>query len=245
MNLNVIAMSFFLVISNLCYPQEFKPNLSVITEFPKFPARPSSASFEMMTIEGKSDSTDRIFIQIYSDGQASVIANGSGKFFMHQGDGVFVSGNSKLLIDEKNNRIIIDGTQISNVMIVTKQQTKPVENMTYGERLKFPRPLSNANSELELQAACSSAANVFANLPNWYNKREQIDALNWSLCVDLSNKDDGMYLAHRSNWVKRLSKKEVQAFAAEYYSRCTRDYLVSFTLDSKYGKQCFRVTPSH
>lgn len=221
------------------------PNLSITTDLPKFPARPSSSSYEMMSIEAKTPRADRIFIQIFSDGQASVVAGGTASFFMHKGDGSFVSRNSKLSIDEKNNRIDLDGMLISNVVIAKKNRPKPVEQMTYGERLNFPSGLADARDEVELQAACASAATVFANKPNWYDKKEQLDAQDWSSCIDLSNKGDEKYLTYRSNWEKRLSTKQESEYTTFYYSRCTKDYAVTFSNDPRYGKQCFRVIPRH
>jgi len=204
---------------------ELLPNLSIITGLPKQPGRPSGVSYEMMSIEGKSDRTGRVMIQIFSDGQASVISNNTARFYMHTGNGIFVNGEKKIIVDEQNRSVRVDQSTISNVIILKKQREKPLEQMTYGEKFNFPGELQGAQNETDLKAACASAASGFGGKKDWANKAAQRDATFWSTCVDMSEVNNPNYRVSRSKWDGLL--KNTEAFTlAIYFDRCTRDYLL-------------------
>jgi hypothetical protein len=223
------------------------PNLSITTELPKSPGRPSSTAYEMVVIQSKvtiGKSNDSLLILIFSDGQASVGVNGRYDFFMHQGNGLFASGNSQLIVDEKNNRVSLNGNIFSSVMIVKRPPKKPLDQMTYAEKLQFPPIFSEAKDEIELQAACSSAAKVFSKKTSWYDKKELVGAEVWSYCIDESNKTNDVYLSYKSKWEARFSDDEARKFIDVYYGRCSRDYVIKAS-DDAYGRRCPNIIVRH
>ena len=205
---------------------EVLPNLSISTGSPKRPGRPSGAYYEMMSIEGKSDTLGRVYIQIFSDGQASVISNNKAQFFMHTGNGIFVNGEERVIVDERNRSVRVHQTTVSNVTILKKQREKPLEQTAYGEKFNFPGLLQKAQNETDLKAACASAASGFGRKTDWANKAALRDATFWSTCVDMSEVNNPDYRASRSKWDGLL--KTTEAFTlAIYFDRCTRDYILS------------------
>jgi hypothetical protein len=117
--------------------ENISPNLSITTDTPTFPDKPSYLSYEMMVIEGKSDFTDKFSIQIFSDGQAVAISNNSSRFLMHKGNGYFEDDKTKVLVDERNKRVSVDGVVISNVQIIKREPPKTFEQMAEDARKRM------------------------------------------------------------------------------------------------------------
>ncbi len=225
------------------------PNLSIATGLPRSPGRPSGAYYEMMSIEGKDQYNDRVKIQIFSDGQASVIARKSADFFMHKGNGVFSNGDKTVLVDEKNRRVRIGELVVNEVNIVRKHREKPLEQMTYGEKLHFPAPLNQAKSETELKAACAAVASKFGRRTDWADKAALRDAIFWAGCLDMSEVANREYRSSRSKWEGLLNNINASSLVV-YYDRCTKDYLVTTvsTVNKSTGlieRRCFQVMSDH
>ena len=112
-------------VAALAKKEAFTPNLSIVTGFPKFPDRPENGAYEMLQAEGSSPSTDRINLQIYSDGQAAFVSNGRIKFLMHTGNGIFVDQDTKLILDQKNSQLSINGLIVKGIQFVEKSPPAP------------------------------------------------------------------------------------------------------------------------
>jgi uncharacterized protein YjbI with pentapeptide repeats len=229
---------------------ELMPNLSITTGTPKSPGRPSGTYYEMMKIEGNSELTDRVNIQIFSDGQASVISNNASRFFMHKGNGVFVNDNIEIIVDESNKKISINGVVVNDVKITKKERDKPLEQMTFAEKLRFAPPLNKAESETELIAACASSASLFGRRKDWADKDDLSKAVFWGSCVDQSQVRNQSYFSYRKKWDALLSDKKYLDSLSYFYDRCTKDYSVTSVnnrdqLTGKIVQQCFGVNINH
>lgn len=221
------------------------PNISVFTSTPRFPGRPNSSAYQIMKIEGGSSSTQRFSLQIFSDGQAPFVSNGEGKFLMHTGNGVFVDNNTKLLIDEKNSQVSINGLIVKGVKFF--KSPPPPSNQTYGEKLRFGGKLSKAVDETDLMAGCSAAATLASNR-QWANKSALEDGRLYGACMSAYMASDKNYWQRLSQWRERLKTEDTYVLFL-YADRCSKDYTVLSNMKKnsigEYTKQCSGVLINH
>jgi hypothetical protein len=215
---------------------QIEGNLSISTDIPKRPGPPSAMSYEMMSIKASNEKINRLSIQIFSDGQAAIGINKDVGFFRHLGNGVFTNSKQKIIVDENSNQVSINGLIIENVTITKKERVKTSEQMSYGEKLNFPKPLSNAIDENDLLAACSSVANIFSKNNEWANKSDLYYAKRWSICADRFKNGNDQYFKNRIKWEEILDTPNERKYISTILERCQKDYLVSTSVN-KIGNQ--------
>jgi hypothetical protein len=229
-------------------PQEkneaITPNLSVVTGFPKFPNSPNASAYQIMQIVGSSASTQRISLQIFSDGQAPFIRNGASTFLMHTGNGIFVDQDNKIILDEKNSQLSINGLIVKGVQFVKSPPPPSPSNQAYGEKINFFGKLSKATDETDLMAGCSAAA-ILGSSREWANKTTLEEARFFGVCMSMSMASDRNYSLKFSDWKEKLKNEDTFSLF-KYTERCAKDFNVSFILKEnslgKYSKECAGVT---
>lgn len=182
--------------------------------------------YEIYRIEGTSQQTQRLLIQIFSDGQASVISNGGGRMgYIHQGNGVFQSGSDVIKVDEKSRIVNVNGINVLNVNIEKKNPPDQV-NLAYGQKLNFPKPLDSAKDQTELKAACVSSAKMFVSQSagTAFNTK---GAMQWAACTSKAMVAAPNFNSHVSNWNKRLANERVDTYILGiYFERCSKAFPV-------------------
>jgi len=228
-------------------PGAIIPNLSIVTGFPKFPMPPNPNAYQIMGVEGNSTSTQRISLQIFSDGQAPFISNGASRFLMHTGNGVFVDQDNKVILDEKNSQISINGLIVKDVQFVKSPPPPPPSSQTYGEKLRFFGELKNAIDETDLMAGCTAAADL-ASKRQWANNTALQEAWFFGVCMSTSMASDKNYWLGLSKWKEKL-KNEDTSMLFIYTERCWKDYKISFAMKKnsigQYSKECAGVSNNH
>jgi hypothetical protein len=192
----------------------------------------TNSRYEIYKIEGTSPQTQRLLIQIFSDGEASVISNGGGRMgYMHQGNGVFQSGSDVIKVDEKSRIVNVNGINVVNVNIEKKDPPNQV-NLTYGQKLNFPKPLDSAKDQIELKAACVSSAQLFVSQSagTAFNTK---GAIQWAACTTKNMAGTPNFISHVGNWNKRLVNERVDAYILGiYFERCSRAFPAMINLSN-------------
>lgn len=123
------------------------------------------------------------------------------------------------------------------------ERIKRQSSSLFGERKNFPSPLDKAATEVELIAACSSAATLYARSPETTNKDALARVQWWGSCLDANMANEQNFLNFRKKWLNIL-KSERDSSITFLVDRCATDYRTQDYTYDRYGnmnKKCLRI----
>ncbi len=189
------------------------------------PRGPREGRYEVMTIEGFSPQTQRLYIQIFSDGEASIISNGGGRLYPHKGGGVFINGNDVISIDEKSRVASVNGNLVADLKIV-KKEAPDQSNITYGKKLNFPRAFEPAKNRTDLIAACYSASMAFLEAARGTAFKTAPTA-SWAFCTQNNMRGDMEFNNYVKNWKSVFGNGQFEpGILNAMLERCEREFVV-------------------
>jgi hypothetical protein len=185
---------------------------------------------EVMLIEGDSLQTGKVNMRIFSNGEAAIASNGGAKSYVYNGSGLFVGGNDKVIINEDNKSMTVNGNLIGNLLITKKDL--PIEtNVAYGKSRNFPRVFESAEDRTELMAACVSATSEFIKAAR-NTAFKTSDAILWSSCTRADMRGNQNFVTHLNKWnATFLSRNEPAAILNILFERCASEFVVAISSD--------------